>query len=89
VRDANTEVCDAERVGMPIQREREDAAVEEWDTERPGMQKPRKTNANTECSQVTKPVTQQQSERLANWCERRVQKLFQDKSTVGRTSNLL
>jgi hypothetical protein len=35
------------------------------------------------------PVTQQQSERLANRYERRVQKLFQDKSAVGRTSNLL
>jgi hypothetical protein len=46
-------------------------------------------DADAKCYQITMPVTQQQSVRLANQCERRVWKLFQDKSTVGRTSNLL
>jgi hypothetical protein len=46
-------------------------------------------DAKAEGYQVMMPITQQQSVLLANRCERRVWKLFQDKSTVGRTSNLL
>jgi hypothetical protein len=53
-------------------RERGDANVEECDTEEAGMLIPSEIDADTECYQGTKPVTQQQSERLANRCERRV-----------------
>jgi hypothetical protein len=56
------------------------------------MLMPRRSNANAEGYQVIMPImpiTQQQSVLLANWCERQVWKLFQDKSAVGRTSNLL
>jgi hypothetical protein len=49
----------------------------------------RRSDADAEGYQVIMPVTQQQLVLLASWCERRVWKLFQDKSTVGRTSNLL
>jgi hypothetical protein len=88
--------ADTKREGMPIQRERGcqyrergDADVKECDTKGAGMRIPRESDADTECYQVTKPGTQQQSGRLANGCERQVRKLFQDESAVGRTSNLL
>jgi len=50
---------------------------------------PRRSNANAEGYQVIMPITQQQSVILASRCERRVWKLFQDKSAVWRTSSLL
>jgi hypothetical protein len=74
---------------MPIQRERGCQYRERGDAKEAGMLIPKESDADTKCYQLTKPVTQQQSERLANWCERRVWKLFQDESAVGTTSNLL
>jgi hypothetical protein len=55
------------------------------------MPMPRESDADAEaeCYQVMKPITQQQLVWLANRCERQVWKLFQDESVVGRTSNLL
>jgi hypothetical protein len=41
---------------------------------------PRRSNADAEGYQVIMPITQQQSVLLASRCERRVWKLFQDKS---------
>jgi hypothetical protein len=53
------------------------------------MPMPRRNDADAEGYQVIMPITQQQSVLLASQCERRVWKLFQDKSAVWRTSNLL
>jgi hypothetical protein len=53
------------------------------------MLMPSETNADAEGYQVRMPITQQLSVLLAVRCERRVWKLFQDKSTVWKTSNLL
>jgi hypothetical protein len=53
------------------------------------MPMPSGTDADAEGYQVRIPITQQLSVLLAVRCERRVWKLFQDKSTVCRTSNLL
>jgi hypothetical protein len=50
---------------------------------------PSESDADAEGYQVIMPITHQQSVLLASRCERRVWKLFQDKSTVWRTSNLL
>jgi hypothetical protein len=53
------------------------------------MPMPSESNVDAEGYQVIMPITQQQSVLLASRCERRVWKLFQDKSAVWRTSNLL
>jgi hypothetical protein len=53
------------------------------------MPMPSETNADAGGYQVRIPITQQLSVLLAMRCERQVWKLFQDKSTVWRTSNLL
>jgi hypothetical protein len=81
---------------MPIPRkggcrykERRDADAEGCNTERPGMPMPSESDADAEGYQVIIPITQQLSGLLASRCERQVWKLFQDKSAVWRTSNLL
>jgi hypothetical protein len=65
------------------------AEREQCQCQRGAMPMPKRSNAEAKGYQVIMPITQQQSVLLANWCERRVWKLFQDKSAVGRTSNLL
>jgi hypothetical protein len=46
------------------------------------MLMPSESDADAEGYQVIMPITQQQSVLLASRCERRVWKLFQDKSAV-------
>jgi hypothetical protein len=67
-RDTDAEECDTERPGMPIPKERgcqyeerREADAEECDTEGVGRWISRESNAEAECYQVMKPITQQQS----------------------------
>jgi hypothetical protein len=53
------------------------------------MLMPSKSDADAEGYQVIIPITQQLSVLLARRFEIRVWKLFQDRSAVWRTSNLL
>jgi hypothetical protein len=89
-RDANAEGCSTERTGMKILRGSDaDAESEQCRCRVRAMPMPSETDADAEGYQVRIPITQQLSVLLAVQCERRVWKLFQDKSAVRSTSNLL